>query len=368
MSSDCGHTVRLSIFGESHGPGVGVVIQGLPPGEKIDLEDLYAFLARRRPGQNRLTTTRKESDKPVFLSGVTESGGAVITCGTPLCVFIENQDARSGDYAGFTEVPRPGHADYTAAVRYRGFADMRGSGHFSGRLTAPVCVAGGIAKQILSRKGIQVGAHLYSVGPVQDAPFPLMPTAELLNAVAAKSLPVLNDSAGEEMEREILAASDAGDSVGGIVECTAIGLPPGLGSPMFDGVENRLSTALFGIPAVRGVEFGAGFAAAAMRGSQNNDPFVFQNDRVETTANNHGGILGGITTGMPLLLRAAIKPTPSIAQAQQSVNLTDGHSETLHIAGRHDPCVALRAVPVVEAMTAVVLLDMMMEETDIGDQ
>lgn len=357
MSSEFGHLLKVSIFGQSHGKAIGVVVDGLPAGEAVDLTELQAFLDRRKPGKNSLSTARKEADAPTFLSGL-ENG---MTCGAPLCAVIENGDQHSTDYAGLTDTPRPGHADYTAGVKWGGHADMRGGGHFSGRLTAPLCIAGGIAKQILARRGIFVGAHLSSVGTEDDVSFPLYPTADLFSEVAAKPFPVLDDSAGERMQALILEARQSLDSVGGVVECAAIGLPSGLGDPMFDGVENRLAAALFGIPAVKGVEFGAGFAAARLHGSENNDPFVLENGAVVTETNRSGGILGGITTGMPLVVRAAFKPTPSIARPQKTVRLSTGEETTLEIRGRHDPCIAHRAVPVVEAVTAAVLLDLLLE-------
>ena len=357
MSSEFGHLLKISVFGQSHGKAIGVVVDGLPAGEAIDLDELQAFLDRRKPGKNRLSTARKESDAPTFLSGL-ENGK---TCGAPLCAVMENGDQHSGDYAGLTDTPRPGHADYTAAIKWGGQADMRGGGHFSGRLTAPLCIAGGIAKQILARRGIHVGAHLAEVAGIADDPFPLHPTAELFEKLAAKDFPVLDDGAGERMQQAILAAREALDSVGGIVECAAIGLPAGLGDPMFDGVENRLAAALFGIPAVKGVEFGAGFAAARSRGSENNDAFSVADGAVVTDTNHAGGILGGITNGMPILLRTAMKPTPSIARAQKTVRLSQMEEIPLEIRGRHDPCIAHRAVPVVEAVTAAVLLDLLLE-------
>lgn len=357
MSSEFGNYLRVSLFGQSHGRAIGVNIDGLPAGERIDLDELQAFLSRRRPGKNALSTARSEGDVPEFLSGL-ENG---MTCGAPLCAVIYNSDQHSSDYAALADTPRPAHADYTAWVKWGGEADMRGGGHFSGRLTAPLCVAGGIAKQILARRGIHVGAHLMSVGAEKDEPFPLHPTAELFRAVAQKPFPTISDAAGERMQREILAAREAQDSVGGVVECAAVGLPAGLGEPMFDGVENRLASALFGIPAVKGVEFGAGFAAARMRASAHNDAFRVKNGRVITETNRAGGILGGITTGMPVTLRVGIKPTPSIAQAQRTVSLSRMENTELRIAGRHDPCIAHRAVPVVEAVTACVLLDFMLE-------
>ena len=358
MSSEFGHILRVSVFGQSHGKAIGVHMDGLPAGEPIDLDALQAFMDRRRPGKNRLSTSRSEADIPIFLSGV-ENG---VTCGTPLCAIIENSNQRSSDYNELLDKPRPGHADYTAWVKWKGQADMRGGGHFSGRLTAPLCIAGGIAKQILARRGIHVGAHLSAVANVQDAPFPLWPTEAQFHAIATKNFPVLDDAVGESMQAAILAAREAGDSVGGIIECAAIGLPTGLGSPMFDGLENRLAAALFGIPSVKGVEFGAGFAAAGLLGSENNDPFTIENGKIVTTQNRSGGILGGITTGMPVTLRVAVKPTPSISKPQQTVSLSQKEETTLVIQGRHDPCIAHRAVPVVEAVTALVLLDLLLEE------
>ncbi|MCI7711769.1 MAG: chorismate synthase, partial [Clostridiales bacterium] len=318
MSSEFGNILRVSIFGQSHGKAIGVNIDGLPAGEPIDLEELNAFLDRRKPGKSPLSTARKESDTPVFLSGL-ENG---VTCGFPLCAVIENSDQHSSDYSELADKPRPSHADYTARVKWGGHADMRGGGHFSGRLTAPLCIAGGIAKQILARRGIFVGAHLAAVGTENDAPFPLHPTAELFDAIAAKPFPVVDDGAGERMQALILEARQDLDSVGGIIECAAIGLPAGLGGPMFDGVENRLAAALFGIPAVKGVEFGLGFGSSRLRGSENNDPFTVENGTVVTASNRAGGILGGITTGMPVTLRTAIKPTPSISRPQQTVSLS----------------------------------------------
>ena len=357
MSSEFGNILRVSVFGQSHGKAIGVNIDGLPAGEPIDLEELNAFLDRRKPGKSPLSTARKESDTPVFLSGL-ENG---VTCGFPLCAVIENSDQHSSDYSELAAKPRPSHADYTTRVKWARHADMRGSGHFSGRLTAPLCIAGGIAKQILARRGIFVGAHLAAVGTENDAPFPLHPTAELFDAIAAKPFPVVDDGAGDRMQALILEARQDLDSVGGIIECAAIGLPAGLGDPMFGGVENRLAAALFGIPAVKGVEFGLGFGSSRLRGSENNDPFTVENGTVVTASNRAGGILGGITTGMPVTLRTAIKPTPSISRPQQTVRLSAMENTELVIRGRHDPCIAQRAVPVVEAVTATVILDLLLE-------
>ncbi|WP_297294793.1 chorismate synthase [uncultured Oscillibacter sp.] len=357
MSSEFGNILRVSVFGQSHGKAVGVVVDGLPAGEAIDLEELQRFLDRRRPGTGPLSTTRKETDVPEFLSGL--EGGK--TCGAPLCAVIKNADQHSKDYGELADKPRPGHADFTAWAKWGGHADMRGGGHFSGRLTAPLCVAGGIAKQILARRGIFVGAHLASVAGICDRPFPLHPTAALFEEVAAKPFPVLDEAAGERMRAAILEAKNDLDSVGGVIECAAAGLPAGLGEPMFGGVENRLAAALFGIPAVKGVEFGEGFRAAELRGSENNDPFTVEDGEIRAESNRAGGILGGITTGMPLVLRAAVKPTPSIGRPQKTVRLSAMEASELTVHGRHDPCVAHRAAPVVEAVTAAVLLDMLLE-------
>ena len=357
MSSEFGNLVRVSVFGQSHGRAIGVVVDGLPAGEAVDREELQRFLDRRRPGGSPLSTARRETDVPEFLSGL-EDGR---TCGAPLCAVIQNADQHSKDYGGLQDKPRPGHADYTAWAKWGGQADMRGGGHFSGRLTAPLCVAGGIAKQILARRGVFVGAHLAAVAGIPDQPFPLRPTAALFEEIAAKPFPVLDEAAGERMRSAILEAKNGLDSVGGVIECAATGLPAGLGEPMFGGVENRLAAALFGIPAVKGVEFGEGFRAAGLRGSENNDPFTVEDGQIRAESNRAGGILGGITTGMPLVLRAAVKPTPSIGRPQKTVRLSAMEDTDLTIHGRHDPCVAHRAVPVVEAVAAAVLLDMLLE-------
>ena len=357
MSSEFGNLLRVSVFGQSHGRAIGVVVDGLPAGEAVDREELQRFLDRRRPGGSPLSTARRETDVPEFLSGL-EDGR---TCGAPLCAVIQNADQHSKDYGGLQDKPRPGHADYTAWAKWGGQADMRGGGHFSGRLTAPLCVAGGIAKQILARRGVFVGAHLAAVAGIPDRPFPLRPTAALFEEIAARPFPVLDEAAGERMRSAILEAKNGLDSVGGVIECAATGLPAGLGEPMFGGVENRLAAALFGIPAVKGVEFGEGFRAAGLRGSENNDPFTVEDGQIRAESNRAGGILGGITTGMPLVLRAAVKPTPSIGRPQKTVRLSAMEDTDLTIHGRHDPCVAHRAVPVVEAVTAAVLLDMLLE-------
>ncbi len=358
MSSSFGNTIKTTVFGQSHGVAIGVLIENLPVGEVVDMDELNAFLSRRKPGKNALSTARKEEDEPIFLSGF--ENGKIID--SPLCAIIYNKDTRSKDYTQLLKLPRPGHADYTAYVKWAGKADMRGGGHFSGRLTAPLCIAGGIAKQILARKGIYVGAHLLNVAGIRDDEFPMLPSNKLFVDVANKAFPVINDDAGEAMQKAILDAKKDGDSVGGIIQCSVIGLPVGLGAPMFDGVENCLAKALFAIPAVKGLEFGQGFNVANLRGYDNNDPFELDDgNNIKTFTNNCGGILGGITNGMPVQFNLAVKPTPSIAKAQQTVNLENNKVENLEITGRHDPCIAPRAVPVVEAVTALVILDLILE-------
>lgn len=358
MSSEFGNKLKVSIFGQSHGEAIGCVVSGFPAGEDIDMDALNRFLERRRGGKNKHSTARAEADRPEFVSGVYDEK----TCAFPLCAIIKNADTRSRDYSALKNTPRPGHADLSAFFKWGESADMRGGGHFSGRLTAPLCVAGGIAKQILERRGVFIGAHVLKIAGVSDEAFPMLTDCALFDEIAQKPIPVIDDCAGDKMLMEIEKARLALDSVGGIVECAITGVPEGLGDPMFDGAENRLAGAIFGIPAVKGVEFGEGFRSADLRGSENNDEFFFdENGRVQAKTNRAGGILGGITTGMPITLRAAFKPTPSIAQRQKTVNLETRENTEIEISGRHDPCVVIRAVPVVEAVCALVILDMLLE-------
>lgn len=359
MFSDASNKIRLSVFGESHGQAIGISVSGLPAGEAIDMEELTAFLERRKPGKSPLSTPRKEADTPQFLSGLR---GNVLT-GSPLCAVILNSNTRSADYKGFENTPRPGHADYTAAVKWQGNADMRGGGHFSGRLTAPLCIAGGIAKQILQRRNIFVGAHIRSIGTLEDAPLPLYPSAELFQTIATREFPVIDDDRGKEMQEAIFAAAADGDSIGGTIECAVTGLPVGLGGPLFEGMESSIAAAMFGIPAVKGIEFGSGFPGSRCRGSENNDAFcINENGEVATETNHCGGILGGITNGMPLRFHIAVKPTPSIAKPQQTVDLQNRQPTEIVIKGRHDPCIVHRAVPVAEAVAALAILDRLPEE------
>ena len=346
MSSSFGENIRVSIFGQSHSGAIGVTVDGLPAGEKIDLAQLQRFLDRRAPGRNDYSTARREADVPEILCGLKDG----LTCGAPLTAIIRNGDVRSQDYEPLRTTPRPGHADFTAQVKYGGAQDAAGGGHFSGRLTAPLCIAGGICLQLLAREGITVISRIASIAGVADE-------GELTGSTAEKDFPVVSDVRGEEMRAAIEAARTEGDSVGGVIECAVLGVPAGLGDPMFDGMENRIAAIVFGIPAVKGIEFGAGFAAAAMRGSENNDAFALQDGRVVTKTNHCGGILGGITTGMPISFRAAVKPTPSIAREQESVDLDTMQIVKLRVGGRHDPCIVPRAVPCVEAAAAIAVYD-----------
>ena len=356
MSSTYGESLKLSIFGQSHGAAVGMVLDGIPAGLPVDFDALQAFLSRRAPGQNNWSTPRKEADQPEFLSGILDN----FTCGAPIAAVIRNGNTRSGDYRNLQDSPRPGHADYTSEVKCGGFQDCAGGGHFSGRLTAPLCIAGGLCKQWLLERNIRVDGHIYEISGIKDREMnPLSPEIDAIG----EDFPVLDPEAGRKMREEIEKAKSDGDSVGGIVECCVTGLPAGLGEPMFGGVENRISQIVFGIPAVKGLEFGSGFAAAKLRGSENNDPFAMENAAVRTLTNHAGGILGGISTGMPLIFRAAIKPTPSIARPQQSVSLSREENAILHIQGRHDPCIVPRAVCVAEAAAAIAVFDMILGNT-----
>ncbi len=346
MSSSYGKDMRITIFGQSHSPAIGVTIEGIPAGQEIDFNELAVFLDRRAPGRNEFSTARREADKPEFISGIKGN----VTCGTPLTAIIRNTDTRSQDYEELVCIPRPGHADYTANVKYGGAQDYAGGGHFSGRMTAPLCVAGGIFMQFLRREGIEIISCIKSIGSISDE-------NELTVSTAGKEFPAVSDDAGEKMRALIAAAKAEGDSVGGVIECKVIGVPAGLGDPMFDGIENRIAQAVFGIPAVKGIEFGIGFAAAKLRGSENNDCFEMKENKVVTKTNNCGGILGGITDGMPVVFRAAIKPTPSVAKEQRTLNLVTGEQEILRVGGRHDPCIVPRAVPCIESAAAIAVYD-----------
>lgn len=357
MSSMWGTKVKLSIFGGSHTEAIGVVIDGLPAGEKIDMDQVMLQMARRAPGKDKASTQRKEGDVPHILSGFLNG----VTTGAPLCAVIENTNTRSADYGNIALCPRPGHSDYTAWVKYQGYNDIRGGGHFSGRLTANLVFAGAVCRQILERRGIVIGAHALRIGGVQDQAFDMAAvTREQLQNLNTQYFSVLSSEAKEKMYERIEAARMEQDSVGGVIECAAMGVPAGLGDPMFGGVESVFSSILFGIPAVKGVEFGGGFESAEKTGSENNDAFCLGDDgEIRTKTNYSGGILGGITDGMPLVFRMAVKPTPSISKPQRSVNLSEKKEEELVIRGRHDPCIVPRAIPVAEAAAAVAIMNLL---------
>lgn len=339
--------MRHMIFGESHGPAIGVALEGVPAGLELDLERVQWELDRRRPGKDPTATARKEADRVEVLSGLFEGK----TTGAPLAMVIYNTDQHSKDYESIRYTPRPSHGDYAGFIKSRGTQDYRGGGHFSGRLTAPLTAAGAVAKQVLERKGVWVGAHISSIYGICDSP---LGELDEMKDVANKPFPVLNDAKGEEMRQAILEAKEQQDSVGGAIECAVWGLPAGLGAPDFGcNVEGIFAQHLFAVPAVKGVDFGAGAAFSLMRGSEANDPFAVENGKVVTTTNHAGGVNGGITNGMPVVFEATIRPTPSISLPQQSVDLRTGEEAEIEIHGRHDPCIVPRAVPVIEAAAAL---------------
>lgn len=356
MSSTYGEHLKLSLFGQSHAYAIGMTLDGIPAGLPVDFDILQSFLNRRAPGQADYATPRREEDMPEFLSGIVNG----YTCGAPIAAVIRNHNTHSKDYSNLKDCPRPGHADYTAQIKYGGYQDVAGGGHFSGRMTAPLCIAGGLCKQWLNAKGIQIGAHIQSIAGINDDSFdPVNPNLDAIE----RDFPVLNQLCGKQMREAIQKSRMDQDSVGGIIECAVTGLPAGLGDPMFGGMENRIAQIVYGIPAVKGVEFGLGFSAAHKRGSENNDPFTIQNGSIITTTNNSGGILGGITTGMPLLFKTAIKPTPSISKPQQSISMQQMQVKQLEVIGRHDPCIVPRAVPVIEAAAAIAIFDAILVST-----
>lgn len=353
MSSTFGENIKLSIFGQSHGPAIGMVLDGVPAGLPVSTEELQHFLNRRAPGQQCYTTPRNEADRPEFLSGIVDG----YTCGAPISAIIHNTNMRSEDYSDLKDYPRPGHADYTAQIKYGGHQDIAGGGHFSGRLTAPLCIAGGLCKQWLKAEGIEIAAHIQHIAGICDRDFdPVEPQFSRI----CNDFPVIDSERGKQMRQVIAETKTASDSVGGAIECAVIGLPVGIGEPMFGGVESRIAQIVYGIPAVKGVEFGLGFASSYRTGSQNNDAFTIKEGKIVTATNHCGGILGGITNGMPLIFRVAIKPTPSISLPQQSISISALEECSLTIGGRHDPCIVPRAVPAIEAAAAIAIYDMLL--------
>jgi chorismate synthase len=357
MSSVICDKIKVSIFGESHGEAIGCVIDGLPAGIKLDMDKIYSDMARRAPGKDKTATPRLEKDIPHILSGVLND----TTTGAPLAMEIQNTNTRSVDYGNLMTVPRPSHSDYPAYVKYNGCNDVRGGGHFSGRLTAPLVFAGAVAKQILEQKGIKIGAHIKRVGSVEDESVDMNNISEqLIEDLTHKQFSTISSDAEEKMRAEIESFRMNQDSVGGEIECFAIGLPVGVGGNMFDTVESKLASVLFGVPAVKGIQFGMGFDFAKANASKVNDEYEIKDGKVALCTNNNGGVLGGMTTGAPIVVSVAIKPTPSISKEQRSVNLQTMQNETLVIHGRHDPCIVPRAVPVIEAAVALGILDLMM--------
>ena len=357
MSSITGNNLKLSVFGESHGEAIGCVIDGLPAGVELDIEQINREMARRAPGKDKTSTPRKEADAPKILSGVLNGR----TTGAPLAIIIENNNTKSTDYENIKKIPRPSHSDYPAFVKFGGNNDVRGGGHFSARLTAPIVFAGAVAKQILAEKGVFVGAHIKRIGEICDEGFDFnCITKEQLLSLSSKSFSVINENAEEKMRAEIEKYRLEGNSVGGEIECAAIGLPVGVGGNIFDTAEGRISSFIFGVPAVKGIQFGLGFDFAKQNGKAVNDGYEIKDGKVALVSNNNGGILGGMTSGAPIVFSVAMKPTPSISLPQKSVNLETMENEELVIKGRHDPCVAVRAVPVIEAAAALAILDIMM--------
>ncbi len=356
MSCSYGEKFKITIFGQSHSDAIGVVIDGIPAGIRLDIEKICDFLSRRAPGQNKFSTPRKEADNPEIVSGLVDG----VTCGAPICALIHNSNRHSSDYDNLKKIPRPSHADFSAYMKHNGFNDIRGGGNFSGRMTAPLCFAGAVAMQILEEKNIFVGAHIQKIADVNDKKFDeVNVTKSDFESARKNDLTVLDNSIEKAMLERIENARKNLDSVGGVIECAVLGLPAGIGEPMFDGVENEISKVVFAIPAIKGIEFGNGFTCAGLTGSQNNDSFEIREGKIKTKTNNHGGILGGISSGMPIIFRVAVKPTPSIALEQDSVSLETKSNEKLSIAGRHDPCIVPRAVPCVEAAAAVAIINLM---------
>lgn len=352
LKNTFGQHLAVTLFGESHGPAIGAVLDGLCPGTPIDTENIRRMLQLRQPG-GAISTARREADEVQILSGAING----IATGTPLALVIFNQDTKSGDYADMARLMRPGHADYSAQCKYHGYQDARGGGHFSGRITAALVAAGAICHSALEKKGIYIGTHISRCAGIDDRSFDDLHTD--ISTLAERVFPVLYEPAGEKMQAAILEAKTRGDSVGGVLETAIVGLPAGIGEPWFDTFESQLSHILFSVPAVKGVEFGDGFRLADMRGSQANDPLRYENGKVVSTTNHGGGIGGGITNGMPVIFRCAVKPTPSIALEQQTVDIVAKENATLGVKGRHDPAIVHRARIVMDAVTAIAVYDML---------
>lgn len=355
MSAMWGNNIKISIFGESHGNAIGINIDGLPSGFEIDMEKVKFEMARRAPGRSSLSTARSEEDLPEILSGYFEGK----TTGTPLCAIIRNKDTRSKDYSKLKDFMRPSHADYCGNIKYLGFNDYRGGGHFSGRITAPLVFAGAVCKQVLESKGIVIGSHISSIKDIEDNKFDYTNIEkDSLLALNNKELPLLNEGLEDKIRHTITQAKYEGDSVGGTIECAVVGIEAGVGNPFFDSVESTLSHLVFSVPAVKGIEFGEGFNITKLYGSEAKDEYYYEEDKVKTKSNNNGGILGGITNGMPIVFKVAIKPTASILKEQDTIDIRNRTNVKFRVEGRHDPCIVQRAVPVIEAVTAIGILDL----------
>ena len=359
MAANFGKNYKISLFGESHGTALGVNIDGIPAGTELDLEFIAEEMKRRAPGRSKLTTPRVEKDEFEILSGFFEGK----TTGTPLAMIVRNKDQRSKDYSELKIKPRPGHADWSGMNRYDGFNDIRGSGHFSGRITTSIVFAGAIAKQLLKSQGILVGAHIKSLYDIEERDFAEGDiTEENINKLRGMILPTLEDGVARKMEEAIMKAREEENSLGGIVEVMITGLKPGIGDPFFESIESEISRMIFSIPSTKGIEFGAGFGITRMTGYEANDEMYFdENGNVKSYTNNNGGIIGGISTGMPISFKVAIKPTASISKAQKTVNLETKKSDILEVQGRHDPVIVPRAIVVLECATAIVILDRLLE-------
>ena len=359
MGANFGKNYRISLFGESHGTALGVNIDGVPAGTELDLEFISQEMKRRAPGRSKLTTPRVEKDEFEILSGFFDGR----TTGTPLAMIVRNRDQRSKDYSELRRKPRPGHADWSGFNRYDGFNDIRGSGHFSGRITTSIVFAGAIAKQILKSQGILIGAHIKSLYDIEERDFVESDiTQENIDKLHGMILPTLEDGIAQKMENAIMKAREEENSLGGIVEVMITGVKPGIGDPFFESIESEISRMIFSVPAVKGIEFGAGFGIAKMTGYEANDEMYFdENGNIKSYTNNNGGIVGGISTGMPISFKVAIKPTPSISKAQKTVNLETKKSDILEVKGRHDPVIVPRAIVVLECATAIVILDRLLE-------
>jgi len=355
LSGMWGNNIKISIFGESHGSAIGINIDSLPSGFTLDMNEIMREMKRRAPGKSNLSTLRKEDDEPEILSGYFEGR----TTGTPLCAIIKNNDNKSKDYSKIKNVIRPGHGDYPGFVKYNGFNDYRGGGHFSGRITAPLVFAGSICKQILKKEKIEIVSHIQSIGEIKDKSFlDCDLDKELINSLKYEEFPLINKNLEDKIKNEILNAKKEGDSVGGVIECMILGVKAGIGSPFFDSVESTLSHLMFSVPAVKGIEFGRGFDITKIKGSKANDEYYLDEKKIKTKTNNNGGISGGITNGMPIIFRVAIKPTPSIYKEQGTVDIRTMEETALKIEGRHDPCIVQRALPVIEGVSAIGILDL----------